>query len=1781
LPPPKRRWPRRIRRLVIAVLLLAVISRIVVAVAFPIVLRRVAGFYGLNCSYDRMELSMLSGDAGLWHLTFTPKGDREPIFSSEYIFGDISTLNLLRGRLAVWRVEADGVNILIDRNADGSIPILKMLTAKASTATPVNAPPTSQPARPIDLAAPLRIDALRLTHVKAHVRDQSVSPPLDATFTLNLRLSNLGSTSSPVHFAVDMDADPIIDAMHIEGDGHGDAKSLEATLQANVDGLRLHPLAPYLRALGVVPTANEISLKAGGRLKLEPAAANPSLLAGLLQLDDLTAVADGEEAAGLNHLALGADSIDTRTIQLGTLSIDQARLNGRRSADGRIRFGGVEFVGAPPSTEPSAPTVPTTITLPAITLAGFDLKHLHAGFHDDAMTPTVAVGVDVNDLRLKHIVFDPRQPDAEVQLSGAVSAPGVFKNALFQGTAKPFAAVKTLHLGLRADGIEPTTLAPYLARLGIRSDLHDASFVCDVSADVSLPAGGIAADAKLKGIKLTDSTDLLALDHVDVAGASYQLNPPLIRLHSVEIAGPVLSIAHEANGSLTAAGFATATRTSARVSTPSKAPASAPQPAALPILPSLQIDHLAWNGIDIHYADRSIDPPAATELSDAGVELNNILLNLSDAPTTQAAAPGTIHAWAKVPNLIDHFSVEGSVVPSPAAMACNLTIAGTGFTAGIIAPYLKSIGIEPTFRDGAFAAEVKADVSHRGVSLDAERVRLSDGDQELAGVDTLKIGDTSIAGGLLNIGGIEIDRPRIGVTHETDGAFLLAGIRLSPSLFSRSSAPDPAVTPTGATPARVSPATAPAFALPFDVALNGLQVKQAALKWTDRAVSPNVQTAALANLTLSPIRLGKSAAPTQLHADAHLDGSLDSAAVDGTITPSLDSPEVKLNVSAKGLRAGSLASYLPPAISVGLRDGQFHSSIEAGAAKNPLGGMSAKFVVTNLDYRDQGQSRPLLKVDSFRAIASRIDPAQKVYAVDEVSSAGVETAASRSATGAIQLLGVALKAAQPAPAPPTTRAAEQAPPTSTSAPADVAALVAQARQRAPVITLNKLDLNLKHLWLTDGVRPAAAPLIISDLRFRNTAPLDWGGKDAQTRAPTPFRMDCTLDPVVGAVTVTAQVAPLAATPTAVVDLTAADINGDGLTSLVPELKPYIDGSALENGLFHAHVETQFRVNRKGTWDIDLSRGLSMDLDVKDIAFHARPDGPVIAGLDGIHSDAIFIRPATGEVHVKTLEITDPIGRVVRQKDGIHVLGLVVKLPQTQAESTSVASTQATSQPTTQTVRNTDVQPPTTQVIAFAKNTAATQPLPKKPAGEIRVDQLLISGVDFVAEDQTMTPPLIVPLNALDVEVRDFSNFAPYEDKPIRFNALVNAGKVPLPKKLEGSGIGGALGDAAKMMAGGHVQTKPQVENRELFAQASANGQIGLFPTAHGWIKTSVSGLELAGLSGVAREEGVTLTGGVFDSTADARLPGDGTIRTNSHFTFTDLALSEPPNGPIFRFLHLPAPLDVVVGALQDQEGSITVPIAVPVPMQVGKLSVSDLVGPAVGAFGSIVATAIASAPLKAAGGFADLLGLGGNKKHAPEPPIVLAFEPGYTGLSPEDHEAIATIAQRMIKDKSLNLVVRHELGGGDLAVADERANPSKQDAQNLAERLRQQQMDALQQRSNLAGIARAELAWGSSDAADATIDRLRNLDRQVAQNDDAMDRLYALLRPGADRQSQRRTRGACLEYGHDRLAAVKHALEAAGLADMDRVHIASPQFEQATGDAGGTVVVTLVPKKKS
>jgi hypothetical protein len=855
---------------------------------------------------------------------------------------------------------------------------------------------------------------------------------------------------------------------------------------------------------------------------------------------------------------------------------------------------------------------------------------------------------------------------------------------------------------------------------------------------------------------------------------------------------------------------------------------------------------------------------------------------------------------------------------------------------------------------------------------------------------------------------------------------------------------------------------------------------------------------------------------------------------------------------------------LPPGVATNLSDGRFRATIEASSAIQHAGGRDAHLTVKQLDWRE-GESTPLASFDSAVISASRIDPAGNVFAIDEISLKGLETGASIDKDGKPRLLGLKTLDVAPTTAPAPKDDAATTMPTTKPASAEanneeVARLVAQARRPLPLITLGKLDVNVKKLTLRDERRPEAAAVALNDLQVKNIEPISLGGPNADSQPPTKIQVTGAIDPLVSKFDTKLEAQPFANEPVANIDLTASGIRGAGLTDLLTELAKYLNGKEMTDGRFHATVQTRAKFNRRGPRDFDLARGFDLDLSVKDVAFRDRDGGPILAGVDSIQSEAIRIEPQNSRLHAKSIEISKPIALVTRETDGLHVLGYVV--PLASASSTTQPAAQPTAQPAAQPAAAV-IEPtpaPSTQPNAVAANSS----------GEVRIDKLIVTGAVVRLEDHAVDPPLIMPINAVDLEVRDVSTMSLHQDKPIRYSMVVSSDKVTLPSRPNGK----------------TPATRP-TEERELFSQVASSGSMSLYPVLHGYTKTSINGVEVAAFKGEAAALGVDLSGGIFDADITTRFRDEGSLDLRSKFVMTDLKLTEPANGPIQTKLALSAPLDVVIPAVQDADGGINIPLNVPI--EKGKVSTGDIIGAGVGALSGILATAVASAPAKLTEGLTDsateMIGVNKflpfmKKKSTGPTTVNVVFAPGDASLSSEQQQQIDSLVTLLTKDKNAQATIRSELGGADLWIAGERANPSPADSTALAADLRETRAQLASQRARLAARATGELASSSASSSD-TLQSLGELDRRIAQTDDAMDRLYEMLRPGADRYADRRTRAACIQIASQRLKSVRDVLMEANIPDAsDRIRAVSATFNPAETDQGGTVVVTVVQRQR-
>lgn len=1732
---PHKPWRRRIIRILAAMMVIVLALRLLFAILLPVAINRVAGLYDLNASYERSELNLMSGDAGLWHLKFTPKTGGEPIAEVGYVRGNISLLALLRLRLDVWRAEADGVQLLVERNADGSIPLLEKFL-KAVPASTASEPAKSNPNEPLNLSAPIRIDALRLQNVAATLRDHSVSPTLETRTRLNLRLSDLGSPTRPTSLDMSLWVDPGLDLIRVEGVGKNTAEVIEADLSFVMRGLTPEALRPYLQPLGLSPTETVVAARGGLKVRLKRNAAPARSVGGTLEFSDLWLRTPTDRVAEAKSMKVNIDAADLTSAHIGSVVVDGGHVTFSRSTNGNLAFGGIELTGAA-SAKSSSIKLPPPTSQPAAkafvwSVREFRVTNADANFDDRAIPGNVAIIAQLSELTAKNIVFDPAKADSVVEFSALAGVRDVVGKATMKGTAVPFAPNKRFELELNATEICPTAAGPYLAALGIESTLKQGSASAKISGDVGLIDGAIAANLSIHDAVYRDGEiEFANLKSADIRGARVDDATSAVHVQKIEVVGPTIAAGRDVGGRASALGFAGPV-TKAAPARPESSSSAATQPSlgtfALD-LPRIQIDQFTWKDIRVLYDDQSMPEVRSAGISDAGIELNNLIIDLNSSAA--ADKPGVLRAFLKAPGIAENFVVDGEASSAAGVFTASLKLHGDGITARALAPYLKLLGIEPTLADGRLNADARLQLSNQNdataVSLNAANLSWRDGDNELLGVDELNIERANLSSGELNIAAITTVSPRISAARDQDGALRAVGLKFTLPQASQTTEDDAALTSL--------------LPMPLPISIGDIHVKSAALSWDDAAAVEAVSVRGTADLSLANLRIADNASPAKLRASARFAELISAAEVSGEVLVTPRALGAVLDVKAEGIHWKPLAGYFLPGVTSSLQSGQFLTKLEAGLNLNDAGGVGAKFMVEKLSLNDG--ERTLAKVPSFRIVAPRIDPTGGLIDVQEISSDGVEMDATILTDGAASVLGFELR-----PPPVDTSADVEAvvtlPVASGTTQPSVAAMVAESQKPLPLLRVEKIDLNVARLAVHNQMLAGAEPLVVRDLSLQNKNTLEWAGPNLEKQPPTLLSFQAGIDPLAQKVQAQMTLAPFAQPAPLKIDVSADGIRGDAVTKLIPQLADLLDGSGLTAGHFETRVDAQLQPERRGNIPNYL-RGFTVDVTVAGTSLRRSSGGDVLGAVETIRAEGVRVEPASGNVIVKAVEIANAAAMIVRDERGVDVLGILVKVP---------LGAQDQGTPTTA-----PAGPAPAEDVAAAS--PATQPavaaVSSQSGAEVRIDKFTMSGLDLRIIDKTLDPPIVMPVNAMDVEVAGLSNKLATEPRTFRFDAILSGGKL-------GTGATTQPSDANSTAA------------RDFFSQIAAGGRIALYPEPKGWVKASINGVELSAFRGVANALGLTLGGGVFDGTIDARLKSDGLIETRNRLVLTELKLSEPPGGPISRTFKLGPPLDVVLAAVQDVDGSITLPIDVPI--QRGELQMDKVVGSAVGAVSQVLATAVASAPVKVVSGVGGLLG--GEKDQTAEPRVtMLDFAVGDVAIGSAQSETLRKLSAQLRKSRDVQLTLRHELSSADAALIAQRANLSGADLRALTAQYRAQRDQLLAKRSALAGVVRGKVATLSSRESNAALEELRQVDRQLAAIESSLDSLLDQLKPGADRQSDRRTKAASLELGRQRLAAIQAILLAGGGRDAtDRVRVIAPQFSPI--DANGGVEITLIEKKK-
>ncbi|HEU4417572.1 MAG TPA: DUF748 domain-containing protein, partial [Planctomycetota bacterium] len=968
----------------------------------------------------------------------------------------------------------------------------------------------------------------------------------------------------------------------------------------------------------------------------------------------------------------------------------------------------------------------------------------------------------------------------------------------------------------------------------------------------------------------------------------------------------------------------------------------------------------------------------------------------------------------------------------------------------------------------------------------------------------------------LTIDRIGIDRPQLAAACDADGVLHAAGLRFAPRAGASAAAPADTSAPE-APPSRLS--------------IGEFKVENGALLWRDDARTTPVTCRADFALQAQRLTVGPRAAPTPVQLTLGLSDTVERLAVTGEVQLDPDRFACGLGIEGRGLRGGALAAYLPPGLQLTLDDGELLGRLEAGIGPAEGGGRTLRLRVQDLSLRNGSAS--LLELPELAVVVPRFDPAARAYHVSKCRLDGLRATVTTFADG-LEVAGLRLS---PPARPEAAATGPGAPPVRVAVP---------TVRSLPELRLEGLDVQAAGIRIVDGTRADAEPLDVS-LRLTTTP---WHGTvdDGTPEAPLEVRLTAAAAPLLRTATLDLTLHPLLAEPRIEGKLEAVGIDTTALLRVRPGLADRLAGDVQE-GTLGLRFLAEFDLHRSRRDEFPFGMPFAVHTEVHDLALRGTPDGPLLAGLENFSCDVPMFDPRTGDVRAQTIDVQTPALHLVRQQDGLHALGFVLRGDAAPAEAP-----------------------------------VPEEPVPPEPRTRplFAAAEILVSGLDFRYTNTISSPPTELPLDDLELVISRFSTAGLREPLPFRFELSLGGADIELPVPQRNSSfLTGIFNTAASAVGvGGDKQVMAQ---QPWFDALHVDGQLQLFPAPQGHVRASLGSFDLRCLSRLAEGAGADIHDGIFDAGVTVELRGEQGTSVESQLVFTHLSMSEPAGGPVSTYLKLPVSLDTMLYVLRNDQDEQRVPLSFEIHK--GEVNGEVIAAKAVTALGAVLADAIAKSPLRVAGVFTGLLGLGGGSEDLAKRAASLTFVPGDASLPADLQAQLQSLVAFAAGDKGITLVLKHDLGGADLERLQVLANPPAADAAALAARLRQELAVSNKERTALAATVEAQIAAGHTYQSRESRARLQAIDRASGTKAAALDAALQLLRPDRERRDDARTRAAAQQLATARLRALELWLAGKlGPGGELRVEVRTPRFTAAAppaGPGGGTIAIVPVRRQRS
>lgn len=1409
------------------------------------------------------------------------------------------------------------------------------------------------------------------------------------------------------------------------------------------------------------------------------------------------------------------------------------------------------------------------------------------------------------DLNAKVLASAPKHPAIAGGLDFGLSLDGVERSAL-KGTFGPtevtgagtvdVGVVTPFSLTMHTDGVidalrlEEGRLELAGTRSAVTAKLRGERLTCLrlrpllAEAGISLPPDGIDLDANLDA----EFGESMSIDLGRIAirdGEKEMLSLPKLAVRdlrtvdetlaigSVEIVGPSLPVRREADGTMQIAGVrirppAAAASTEPTATTqpePAGNPAGNPTgAAAAPLaLPKIRLGSFDWSGCNVSYTDAGQAEPTTIAIDNLHLHADGLTLG------EDSDVPGRITAAFSLPEIAERTTAQITLHPRVDGLRTDLSWTTDGITLQRLEPWLTPAGIVSEFGAGKLQLAANADVTlgESGIEASARVVNLQllDGKDKLLTVRSVDGSGIRISDRETHIGTWNVRDPFIAVARDADQVLHAVGLAIG------AAAPSASDTQPSATPARpTTPAPNPAAQANAAPLTHGkLTVDRTTLTFRDARYPDRTFSLGL------DAEIGESAPGAELPIDVtvRLDRAMKSCGIQATLRRDPTSERLVGKLSASGIAGKELEMLLPAGMECTLVDGSLNADFEAQLEHTANAPMLAK--VRNIALRDRDTE--LFAIDEIVADLPMVTD-DEVH-VRDAHVTGIRAIVTKTET-ALHVPGFAFANA-PADKPAQPQPPEAVAPTQPEAVAPTQPAAEDAEPQPPLILpklrIDALALELERFELRDRTDETREPLVVTT-GLKLAEP--WLGDPA---ADEPVAMQLAItglcQPLGASFRADTRLSPFDLTPTLDIDFLLENFDTTQLQRVLPSLGDQLRGEAKSltaKAQIHAFVNLKRRDPRK----FDLQRSLGAELTIENVELRDGDSDQPYASIASIDAIVRAIQPSTGSVLLRSVTIDEPKLRVEQDEHGMHVAGFLLPPPPAAApEATPAGGDEPATAPNPKASNPEASNPEASDPVAAqpepgASSRAATESGAEQP--EFAIDRFDLLGLEVDFKDATTEPPTHLLLRDTDAQLKRFSTRAFDEARPMSFSLNVRGGPIELEKRvIKSSVIAGLLTSGAEALVG--ANSEHEYEQRAMLDELRVDGQLQLFPATIGRVNISMSELELAAFRGLAKQAGVELTDGLYDMRVGIDLKGYDGIDIRSNHVFTYLELDEPPDGPLSRYLRLPAPIQAVLFVLRNADDEQRLPISLHVPAD--GVSQSAIIGLAVENLIKLIGDAFGGVGGRVLGGATG--GLLGGSSDVPDVTVEIPFAPG--SPLPASHD-LQPLIEAALADETLSIVLTHEMGAADQPFAARLANPDREVVQATIARLQRKRAQLEAERTPLAADVVALYAAGKVQEALQTHERLRALDRHQGELLIALGQAIEQIGNPRKRNALRRTRRAATALAESRLDAIATEL---GQSCPQLVEKASedapPRIERRPGrglpiagiDGGGRILAIL------